>query len=63
MFSPCFCFDLFLSGVVLSLRGIIAAASNDNPELKEGQMAGGPWARKPTFVGAINAGHAFSHNM
>jgi hypothetical protein len=47
MFSSCFCFDLFLSGVVLSLRGIMASANNDkgkkpleedhqDPKLKEG---------------------------
>jgi hypothetical protein len=34
-----------------------------DPKLKEGQMAGGSWAREPTFVGAINTGRAFSHNM
>jgi hypothetical protein len=74
MFSSCFCFDLFLSGVVLSFRGIMASASNDkektpseddhrDPKLKEGQMAGGSRAREPTFVASINAGRAFSHNM
>jgi hypothetical protein len=26
-------------------------------------MAGGSRAREPTFVGSINAGRAFSHNM
>jgi hypothetical protein len=52
----------------------MASASNDkektppeddyqDPKLKEGQMAGRSWAREPTFVGAINAGCAFSHNM
>jgi hypothetical protein len=52
----------------------MASASNDkgkkplgedhqDPKLKEGQMAGGSWAREPTFVGTINAGRAFSHNM
>jgi len=30
---------------------------------KEGQIAAGSMARKPTFVGSINAGRAFSHNM
>jgi hypothetical protein len=51
MFSSCFCFDLFLSGVVLSFRGIMTSASNDkgkkpleedhqDPKLKEGQMTG-----------------------
>ena len=30
---------------------------------KEGQIAAGSRARKPTFVGSINAGRAFSHNM
>jgi hypothetical protein len=46
MFSLCFCFDLFLSGVVLNFRGIMASASNDkektppeddhqDPKLKE----------------------------
>jgi hypothetical protein len=52
----------------------MAPASNDKektpPEddrqdskLKEGQMARGSRARDPTFVGSINAGCAFSHNM
>jgi hypothetical protein len=52
----------------------MASASNDkgkklleedlqDPKLKEGQMVEGSWAREPTFVGAINDGHAFSHNM
>jgi hypothetical protein len=74
MFSSCFCFDLFLSGVVLSFRGIMASASNDkgkkpleedhhDPKLKEGPMAGGSRATEPTFEGAINAGRAFYHNM
>jgi hypothetical protein len=74
MFSSCFCFDLFLSGVVLSFRGIMASASNDkgkkpleedhqDPKLREGHMAGGSRARDPTFVGSMNAGRAFSHNM
>jgi hypothetical protein len=74
VFWSCFCFDLFLSGVVLSFRGIMVSASNDkgkkpleedhqDPKLKEGQMAGGSRARDPTFVGSLNAGRAFSHNM
>jgi hypothetical protein len=52
----------------------MASASNDNgkkpleedlqdPKLKEGQMARRLRAREPTFVGSINAGRAFSHNM
>jgi hypothetical protein len=52
----------------------MASANNDkektpleddhqDPELKEGQMAEGSRAREPTFVGSINAGRAFSHNM
>jgi hypothetical protein len=36
---------------------------NQDPKLKEGQMAGGSRARDPTFVGSMNAGRAFSHNM
>jgi hypothetical protein len=46
VFSSCFCFDLFLSRVVLSFRGTMASASNDkvkthpeddhqDPQLKE----------------------------
>jgi hypothetical protein len=46
MFSSYFCFDLFLSGAVLSFRGIMASANNDkektpleedheDPKLKE----------------------------
>jgi hypothetical protein len=65
---------MFLSGVVLSFRGIMASTNNDkgkkpleedheDPKLKEGRMAGGSGEREPTFVGTINAGHAFSHNM
>jgi hypothetical protein len=65
---------MFLSGVVLSFRGIMASASNDkektpsendlqDPKLKEGRMAGGSRAREPIFVGSFNAGRAFSHNM
>ena len=30
---------------------------------KEGQIAAGSRARKPTLVGSINTGRAFSHNM
>ena len=30
---------------------------------KDGQIAVGSRARKPTFVGSINVGRAFSHNM
>jgi hypothetical protein len=52
----------------------MASASNDkektppeddhqDPQLKEGQMAGGSRAREPSFVGSINAGRAFSHNL
>jgi hypothetical protein len=32
-------------------------------KLKEEQVAGGSRARDPTFVGSMNAGRAFSHNM
>jgi hypothetical protein len=63
VFSSCFCFDLFLSGVVLSFRGTMASASNDrektpseddrqDPQLKEGHTAAGSRAREPTFVGS-----------
>jgi hypothetical protein len=52
----------------------MASASNDkektpskddhqDPKLKEGQMARGSKAREPTFVGSINVGRDFSHNM
>jgi hypothetical protein len=52
----------------------MASASNDkekkpleedhnDPKLKERQMAGESRAREPTFVGTINDGRAFSHNM
>jgi hypothetical protein len=34
-----------------------------DPKLKEGQMAVGSRAREPTFVGSINTGRDFSHNM
>jgi hypothetical protein len=36
---------------------------HQDPKLKEGQVAGGSRARDPTFVGSMNAGRAFSHNM
>jgi hypothetical protein len=32
-------------------------------KLKEEQVAGGSRARDPTFVGSMNTGRAFSHNM
>jgi hypothetical protein len=32
-------------------------------KLKEEQVAGGSRARNPTFVGSMNVGRAFSHNM
>jgi hypothetical protein len=32
-------------------------------KLKEEQVARGSRARNPTFVGSMNAGRAFSHNM
>jgi hypothetical protein len=32
-------------------------------KLKEEQVAGGSRARDPTFVGSMNIGRAFSHNM
>jgi hypothetical protein len=52
----------------------MATASNDkektpsednrqDPKLKEGQTAAGSRAREPTFVGSINTGRTFSHNM
>jgi hypothetical protein len=36
---------------------------HQDPKLKEEQEAGGSRARNPTFVGSMNAGRAFSHNM
>jgi hypothetical protein len=36
---------------------------HQDPKLKEGQMTGGSSAKDPTFVGSMNAGRAFSHNM
>jgi hypothetical protein len=36
---------------------------HQEPKLKEGQMTGGSRARDPTFVGSMNVGRAFSHNM
>jgi hypothetical protein len=52
----------------------MASASNDrektpseddrqDPQLKERHIAAGSRAREPTFVGSINTGRAFSHNM
>jgi hypothetical protein len=52
----------------------MASANNDkakkpleddhqDPKLKEEQIAAGSRAREPTFVGSINTGRAFSHNM
>jgi hypothetical protein len=34
-----------------------------DPRFKEGHTAAGSRAREPTFVGSINTGRAFSHNM
>jgi hypothetical protein len=36
---------------------------HQDPKLKEEQEARGSRARNPTFVGSMNTGHAFSHNM
>jgi hypothetical protein len=36
---------------------------HQDPMLKEEQEAGGSRASNPTFVGSINVGRAFSHNM
>jgi hypothetical protein len=36
---------------------------HQDPKLKEEQEAGGSRARNPTFVGSMNVGRAFSHNM
>jgi hypothetical protein len=36
---------------------------HQDPKLKEGQIAAGSRTREPTFVGSINTGRAFSHNM
>jgi hypothetical protein len=33
------------------------------PKMKEEQVAEGSRARGPTFVGSMNSGRAFSHNM
>jgi hypothetical protein len=74
VFSSCFHFELFLLGVVLSFRSIMASSSNNkgnkpmeedhqDPKLKGEQVDGGSRARDLTFVGSMNAGHAFSHNM
>jgi hypothetical protein len=36
---------------------------HQDPKLKGEHVAGGSRVRDPTFVGSMNAGHAFSHNM
>jgi hypothetical protein len=36
---------------------------HQDPKLKEGRMTGGSRVRDPTFVGSMNVGRAFSHNM
>jgi hypothetical protein len=36
---------------------------HQDPKLKEEQEARGSRVRNPTFVGSMNAGRAFSHNM
>jgi hypothetical protein len=49
----------------------MASSSNDkgkrpreeDPKLKEEQEAGKSMARNSTFVGSMNAGHAFSHDV
>jgi hypothetical protein len=69
-----FCFELFLSGVDLKFGGAMASSSGDkgktspeddhqNPKLKEGQITTGSRIREPTFVGSINTGRVFSHNL
>jgi hypothetical protein len=71
MFSSCFCFELFLSGVDLSFDSTMASSSGDkgkrpreeDPKLKEEQEAGRSRARNPTFEGPMKARHIFSHNM
>jgi hypothetical protein len=35
----------------------------EDPKLKEEQEAGKSRARNPTFVGSMNAGRAFSHDV
>ena len=73
-FLVVFCFELFLLGVDLKLGGVMASSSGDkektppeddhqNPKLKEGQITAGSRTREPTFVGSINTGRAFSHNL
>jgi hypothetical protein len=63
-----------LSGVDFSFENTMAPSSNDkgkrpreedhqDPNLKEEQEAGGSRARNSTFIGSMNAGRAFSHNM
>jgi hypothetical protein len=65
---------MFLSGVVLSSRRIMDPSSDNKGKkpmeedhqdlkLKEEHVAGGSRARDPTFVGSMNAGRAFSHNI
>lgn len=47
-------------------RGTLAGRMEEVKEIsssEEGQLAAGSRARKPTLVGSINAGRAFSHNM
>jgi hypothetical protein len=64
----------FYQEIVLSFRGIMASTSDDkgkkpleedhhDPKMKEGQMTGGSRARDPTFVGSMNVGRSFSHNL
>jgi hypothetical protein len=74
VFSSCFHFELFLSGVDLSFGSIMAPSSDDkgkkpmeedhqDRKRKKEPQARGSRARDPTFVGSMNTRRAFSHNM
>ena len=75
MFPSCFCFDLFLPGSAPSSSCIMVSNNNNNKGKepweearektfsKEEPVAARSGAHKQIFVGSINRGRAFSHNM
>jgi hypothetical protein len=67
----CFVSSCFYQELILSFESAMASSSDDkgkgpreeDPKLKEEQEAGKSRARNSTFVGSMNAGRAFSHDM
>jgi hypothetical protein len=69
-----FCFELFLSGVDLKLRGVMASSSDNKgkrpyvddqlrQKWKEEQGSGRGRPRNPAFEGPTKVRHIFSHDL